>query len=210
MRPIYLTRALAAADDNGIAVAQQLGAAGDLDLDGVLVAGGVAQLGDQRRVYIESTGNLSGINFTVYGTRDDGVEIQETLAGPNNSDVNTIQDFTTVTRVAADAAVGTDVIVGTGDVGSSLPVPLDKNLPSFTVMLAAILRSGSANYTAQYTFDDIWDTPPETWTWWDHSQMTAQAGNSRGSLVDPVTAVRLTTNSGTGTLEFQVVQGGTA
>ena len=48
MRPIVQTRQLAAAVANGIAQDQQLGAAGDLTLDGSLVdAAGVAQLGAQ-------------------------------------------------------------------------------------------------------------------------------------------------------------------
>lgn len=50
MRPIVQTRQLAAADPNGIAEDQQLGAAGDLTLDGVLVTAGVAELGAQRQV----------------------------------------------------------------------------------------------------------------------------------------------------------------
>ena len=211
MRPIFLTTALSvAADDNGIALAQQLLAAGDLDLTGAaLVSGGVAYLTDQRRVYLDSAGNLSGINFTVYGTDDQGRSIQETLAGPNTAPTNTLLDFFTVTRVAADAAVGTDVIVGTGDVGSSKPIPLDQYLTPFQVTLQALIdAAATVDATIQWTMDDIWTGyGPFNWTAVS-ATLTGITASAFDTLISPVAAVRILINSGADEVQLAVRQAG--
>ena len=83
MRPVIQSRQLDAADPNGIALDQQLGAAGDLTLNGAFVTAGVAILDQQRHVELESAGNISATNFTVTGTDEQGRIISETIAGPN-------------------------------------------------------------------------------------------------------------------------------
>jgi hypothetical protein len=134
-----------------------------------------------------------------------------------------VLSYKTVTSITIDAASAGAIEVGTNGVGASVPVPLDQYVPDFTVMLAVILKSGAANFTVQYTFDDVFTKyapynalypgspagDPTTITWWNHADITAQAANAKGSLVEPVKAVRLLTNSGTGELEFQIIQGGT-
>ena len=155
MRPIVQTRQLAAADPNGIAEDQQLGAAGDLALDGVLVdSGGVAQLGTQRQVEFESAGDISATNCTITGTDDSGAIISETIAGPNAGTVATELNFSTVTQIAADASFATDVEVGTNGVGASQTVPLDQYLTPFNVSLG-IAITGTVDVTVEFTFDDV-------------------------------------------------------
>jgi hypothetical protein len=208
MRPIRITRALTAADADGIAQAQQLGAAGDLTLDGDLVAGGVAQLNAQRKVGIASTGNLSAITFTVYGTDQAGRTISEALAGPNNNTVSTTLDFYTVTRVAASAAVATDVEVGTTEVGASMPIPLDQYLTPFNVSLVCDV-TGTVNYTVQFTGDDVFaGTGVGPFTWFDHPDITGSTADDTGTYISPVTATRIVTNSGTGSVAFTILQAG--
>lgn len=208
MRPVRITRALTAADADGIALAQQAAGAGDLTLNGALVAGGVAQLDTQRKVGIASAGNLSAVTFTIYGTDQAGNVISESLAGPNNNTVSTTLDFYSVTRVAVSAAVGADVTVGTTGVGASRPIPLDQYVSPFNASLFCAV-TGTVNYTAQYTLDDIWASAGP-YTWSDHPDLTSATADGDGTYISPVTATRLLTNSGTGSVVFTILQAGAA
>jgi hypothetical protein len=224
-----MTRSLAtAADADGIALDQNLAAAGDLVLTGAaFVVSGVAVLGQQRKVILTSGAgdDVSAVTFTIYGTDSNGSPIQESLAGPNAGVVSSVLDYSRVTRIAASAAFGVGITVsaGTNGIGASPPVPLDQYVPDFNTMVAVILKSGAVNYTVQYTFDNVFDKyapyntnypgqpagDPTTITWWDDADMTALAVSGKGSLVNPVKAVRVVTNSGTGVIELQVIQQGT-
>lgn len=209
MRPVVITRTLATADADGIAQAQTLVGAGSLTLNGALVSGGVAQLDVQRVVGIASTGNLSAITFTVYGTDEAGNTISESLAGPNNNTVSTALNFYTVNQVAASAAVGTNVTVGTTAVGASQNVPLDVYLDPFNTSLFLDI-TGTVNVTVQYTGDDNILTSAGPFVWYDHSDLTGETSDAVGTIISPVTAVRLLTNSGTGEAELTVLQAGAA
>lgn len=206
MRPIRITRALTAADADGIAQAQQTVGAADLTLNGALVAGGVAQLDAQRKVGIASAGNLSAVTFTVYGTDQAGNSISESLAGPNNNTVSTTLDFYTVARVAVSGAVGTNVTVGTTGVGASAPIPLDQYISPFNVSIGCTV-TGTIDYTVQYTFDAVFASAgPFTWT--NHADLTAQTATADGTYISPVSATRVLTNSGTGSVAMNVMQAG--
>lgn len=207
MRPVRITRALTSAVSNNIALAQTAAGAGDLTLNGSLVAGGVAQLDAQRKVGISSTGNLSAVTFTVYGTNQAGVSISEALAGPNNSTVSTTLDFYTVTRVAVSAAVATNVTVGTTTVGASMPIPLDLYLDPFDVSLFVDV-TGTVNVTVEYTGDATVLTSTGPFLWFAHADLTSVTADDVGTIISPVTAVRLVTNSGTGSAVFTVLQAG--
>lgn len=102
-------------DRDGFAAAQQLGAAGDLTLNGALVSSGVGVADVPRAVGLFSAADLSAITFTVYGYDGLGQKTRESLAGPNNSTVATLKAFKKVNRIAASAAVGSNVEAGTVD-----------------------------------------------------------------------------------------------
>lgn len=230
MRPIYQTRELSVGGDpDGIAADQAI-AGGALTLDGVLVSGGVAELGPQRKVILTpgAGDDLTGIIFTIVGTDDQGHNLTEDIDGLDDTVMQSVLDYATVTSVSADVAggAGETVSVGTNDVGAGPPIPMDQYVPDFSVTLAAILRSGAADYTVQFTMDDVFNAynedtnqtrfmngaspgRPDLIVWWDHSTMTGQSASSKGILTEPVKAVRLLTNSGTGEVELQVIQGGT-
>ena len=66
MRPVTIVRTFAAADTDGISDGVSADTAGQaLSLNGALVSGGIADLGEQRKVTIVSTLNLSGMSFTI-------------------------------------------------------------------------------------------------------------------------------------------------
>jgi hypothetical protein len=208
MRPVIITRALLTADADGIAQVQTTVGAADLTLNGALVAGGVAQLTAQRKVGGHSTGNISTVVFTVYGTNSAGATITDTVTGINNTTVSTTLDFLTVTRVAASAAVGTNVEFGTTGVGASQPIPLDVYLDPFDASLF-IDVTGTVDVTLQYTGDADVLTSDGPFVWFNHADLTAKTADSVGTIISPVTAVRLLTNSGTGSAELTVLQAGT-
>jgi len=208
MRPIVQTRQLAAGVNTSVAQDQQLAAAGDLTLDGTLVVDGVAQLGSQRQVRLESAGDISATNFTITGTDDSGAIISETLAGPNATTIATELNFSTVTQIAADSAFATDVEIGTNNIGASQTVPLDQYLTPFNVSLAVII-TGTVDVTVEYTFDDIFGDFPGPHSWTDHPDLTNVTADEDGTFISPVSACRLLTNSGDGTAVLRILQAGT-
>jgi hypothetical protein len=207
MRSVSQTRQLGAADPNGICEDQQLGAAGDLALDGAFVVAGVAVLDVQRQVELESGGNISATNFTITGTDESGNIVSETIAGPNATTVATAVNFKTVTQIAADASFGTDVEIGTNGVGASQEIPLDQNVSPFNVSLAVIITV-VVDVTVQFTFDDVFADNSGPFTWFDHTDLTNILADDEATIVSPVKAVRVLTNSGTGTVRFEVAQAG--
>lgn len=209
MRPIVQTRQLAAAVANGIAQDQQLGAAGDLTLDGSLVdSDGVAQLGTQRQVAFESAGNIATVVFTITGTDDSGALISEDITGINASTVLTTLNYATVTQIAADAAFASDVEVGTTGVGASQTVPLDQYQTPFSVSLFVDI-TGTVDVTVEFTGDDVFGDFPGPHNWTDHPDLINVVADADATFIAPVSACRLLTNSGVGTAVLRIIQAGT-
>lgn len=206
MRPVVQSRQLDAADPNGIFLDQTIGGAGNLVLNGAFVTAGVAQLDVQRQVELESAANLSAINFTITGTDGQGRIISETIAGPNAATVATVLNFLTVTQIAVDGAVGTNVEGGTNGVGASQEIPLDQYISPFNVSLFVDI-TGVVNYTVQFTFDDVF-SGAGPFVWRDHADLTALAVDEDGTFISPVSACRLLTNSGVGTAVLRISQAG--
>lgn len=209
MRPVLLTKTLAAASVNAIAQSQSLGAAGNVTLNGATASGGLATLDTQRRVLITSAGNDSGISFTVFGATDSGTAIQETLTGANAGAVATNQDFATVTKVSSSGATASTVQIGTNTVGSTRWLLLDQHVTPGSTSLGALITAGSATYTAEYTYDDFltltagaFPTPRTV------VGLTNQTINTDAQLAFPVKGVRLTVNSGAGAVTLTVIQAG--
>ncbi len=104
----------AATDRDGLAQAQTLGAAGNLTLNGAGISGGLYTnpFYGGRLVTIYSAGNLSAITFTVTGTDHAGTAQTENITGPNNGTATGTKYFNTVTSIAANAAVASNVEAG--------------------------------------------------------------------------------------------------
>ena len=97
------------ASTTSIAAGQTLGGAGDLNLTGTAVNDGSNMAST---VTLTSSGNISGVNFTITGTDSTGATVSEVKAGPNAGTVTTTQAFLTVTSIAANGAVGTNTSAG--------------------------------------------------------------------------------------------------
>lgn len=155
---IVTTVTLAAAVANGIALAQALGAAGPLTLNGSTVTSGVAVLDAARRVIITSVGNDSGIIFTIAGTRGAWWALQavtETVTGANAGTVVSTQDFVTVTSITASGATAGNVTAGTNGTGSGPWVVWDDFIAGFNVSLYGAILAGAPTWTVEYTHDDV-------------------------------------------------------
>lgn len=208
MRPITQIRALVAGAVGAICASQTTGGAGNLTINGSLASGGVATLAAQQFIGITSAGNDSAVNFTVTGTDDQGRVISQTIAGPNANTVQTTLNFRTVTQIAVSAAVGVAVTVDTLGTGASQEIPLNQYVTPFNVSESIEVISGSGSWTLQYTLDNVFDGTNGPYVWYNHATLVTVTANANGTIISPVSAVRLLTNSGTGTARLVTVQAG--
>lgn len=100
------------------------------------------------------------------------------------------------------------VLTQTG-AGASAVSPMNLNTSPFNVGFGVIV-SGTANYTVQHTFDDVFSPTfnPSTATWFDHPTIASQAATADGNYAFPVTGIRLLVNSGGGTATLVLLQAG--
>lgn len=210
----YLT--IPAAVTNGISTSQTPLAGGNLTITGSLAAGGVANLVIAQRVGIHSAANDSSRAFTITGTDSYGRSQSEILAGANAGTAVTVKDYLTVTRIAVDAATAGAVYAGTVGSGSSAPVILDSWVNP-AIFSCFCTTTGSVNYTIEISCDDLsfpldglgnlsWDVNNNNPDWSPATGYNAQTGAQRGTIQGPLTMLRTTINSGTGTVKTRLVQ----
>lgn len=199
IRPLRVSFTPHAPDLNGIALDQTTAGAGNLVLNGADVTGGVASFaatGDFEwvgyQVSLESTGNLSGVDFTITGTDPSGNALVEVIAGPNNNTVETTAYFKTVTQIAVDGAVGTNVEVGTVDEFSTAPIVLDAYTMSTSV---AVNISGTIDYTVEKCFENVVSGEVPNWV---AGGLATQTADGNTAYTAPTAALRVVGNSFTG------------
>jgi hypothetical protein len=146
------TWTFADADADGIATAQQLLAAGNLDLDGALAVAGAATIIPARHVSLYSAGSLGGVNFAISGLDADGNAISETIAGPSGGTVVTSGNFAVVSRIHASAAVGSNVTAGTADSAETEWMSCYKR-SAVARTVHVVKEAGSVTFTLQETLD---------------------------------------------------------
>lgn len=93
-------------------------------------------------------------------------------------------------------------------VAVSQVIPLDWNSSPFNVGVGCIV-SGTATYTVEHTFDDVFSPTfnPATASWLPNTGLTAQTASKDGNYAFPVRGVRLNVSAGTGTVTMTVLQG---
>lgn len=94
-------------------------------------------------------------------------------------------------------------------VGTSPVFPPDHYVSPFNVTLGVTV-TGTVNYTVQYTFDNVFASTfnPATANWVDHPSLTGQVVTKDSNIAYPVTGIRLSVASGTGTTRLTVIQAG--
>ena len=209
MRPVVFNWPAAGAAT--IAALQQLGAAGNLILNGTLAAPiqpgqsrAIVLPGIQRGISLTSAANLSAINFTVTGINLRGAVVSETIAGPNANTVVTTVEFSIITSVAANAAVGSDVSVGTGEVGSTNWFICDLYANPFNIGWVADV-SGTVDFDLVYTADNVQSVASPVSFDIDNS-VTADIA---GVFTTPCRAIRgITGGTNTGSYTLTITQSG--
>lgn len=166
----------------------------------------------QRRLLFTFGADESANTFTVIGTNQAGFPINEAVAGVNASTTSSNLDFKTVSSVRAIAASGGTVSVGTYGVGSSLWQIQNWHADPTDISVVGIVTSPNTAvvYSVDYTYDDPNNLPsgvtyPTPIT---HINMNNLSSTGDASIVAPVTAVRLTINSGTGSVRAIFTQAG--
>jgi len=196
---------------NGIAENQTTAGAADLVLNGSLadLGGGVFDIYTSLyssgiggvRIAIDSAGDISSVIFTVYGTDQDGIERTEAITGVTTTAVNSVTFWQTITRIAADKAVGSNVFVGPINqiVSKTLPLNWRNNYPA-TFVVGGL--SGTVQYDIEETSSNLAsNTDPSTLVWGvSQSNKTADL---TGSLLNYSTATRLRWDSYSSGAELQ-------
>lgn len=91
------------------------------------------------QITLTSVGNISGVNFTIVGADATGAVVTETLAGPNNSTVYSVNAYTVVSSIYANGAVGTNTSAG----NSAVATPLQPT----KIMITSSANLSGVNFT---------------------------------------------------------------
>lgn len=209
MRPKHINMDLDDVDANGVFADQTLGGAGDFTLNGAGVTGGewVSPDGFAKQIGFESTGNISGVTFTVTGFQDThrNIPLTEALAGPNNATVETSGYFAVITSISAGAAVGTNTEAGPVDEAVSDIIPTNWRSPELSVDVRV---TGTIDYSLQQTFDDLATPSSINFIDCDDTDLVGATASQRTSYTGVPTAIRMKVNSYSSgaALEIGIVQ----
>lgn len=213
-QPVKIAVAFAAGSANGICLSQTPLAAGNLTIAGALASGGIATLcadGLERQVLLTFAGNDAGRTFTIFGTNGSGGVISETLSGADIATSASVLYYRTVTRIAVDAATAGALTVGTNGVGASTWQTMNIHAQPVNI-IAAVVVSGTVNYTLQYTYDNPGARNAQNAqvqpTAWDDEVLVSQTATKQTAFSFPIYGMRLRINSGDGTATLTLTQAG--
>ncbi len=218
-RQVVLSKTLAAASDNNIALNQTVLANAAFVLNGSTVSGGVATLDTQRRVIFTSAGNDLGITFTITGTNEAGATISEVVTGASGGAAATTQDFFKVTRVTASGNTAGNVKIGTNGTGSTRWFVPNKHADVFNIGVSYEIVSGAATGSVECTDDDVLmpipiyqsgysQTIPVPLVIYSPSGLSGIASNTQGVITHPCQGIRLTLTAGAGKAQLVLTPGG--
>jgi len=94
----------------------------------------------------------------------------------------------------------TETVTG---VGTSPILPMDYRSQVFNVGFGCEV-TGSATYTVQHTFDDIYNTAI-TPVWFNHAFVAGATTNMDGNYAFPIAAMRLNITAGTGSVTINIL-----
>lgn len=209
MRPIIINADLATVDPNSIFQDQTTAGSGYLTLNGVDVNSNgewVSPDGFAHQISLESTGNLSGVTFSVTGYSDFDKHnlITEGITGPNNSTVESTKYFAVITSIMVTGGVGTNVEGGFVDEAVTQAIPLNWKGAEASVNLDI---TGTADVTIQETFDNIQNLSDLNFNWQDSSfsGLVNATASTNDVYIGIPRALRLKINSYSTGAEIQLV-----
>lgn len=208
----------AAVAANNIAASQTPTGAGNLTLNGSLVSGGVYTAADAAHIIGIHSGSTETATFLVVGTNPDNVAVSETIAAPNNSTVNSVNFYKTVTSITISGAAVGAITVGTINSVSSPTILLNTRCPTMQVSNAVIV-TGTIGYGIQHTWDNVLltgtnsvghaaDKAEGTVSYIADATITALTASKAALLALPVVASQLVVTSYTAsaTLRWDIVE----
>jgi len=200
-----------AVSTNSVALAQTLGAAGNLVLNGSTVVNGVAVLGVGYMVGVTLTFAASevGHNFTITGTDYGGNVISEIIAGTTAGTVDTANDYATITQISVASATTGNVSVGNVNQAVGRWVVADKNKANFQVGFGCYV-TGSVFYSIQHTWQDVLSQPTTAANQriFYHDFVVNQSTTQDSNYAFNIAAFRLVITSGTGSVELMSLEAG--
>jgi hypothetical protein len=204
MRRIEINMDLADVDDDGVFQNQTLGGAGNFTLNGAEVTSGEWVTPDlfAKQIGFTSTGNISGVTFTVSGYLDKNktIPITETnITGPNNNTVETTNYFYSIQSVSASEAVGTNTKAGSVDEAVSQIISIKRTNSDRNERQVGLtfIVTGTINYTVQQTSDDVQSLTDRTFNWLDSddSAVVAATTSKNSNYIALPQAMRVKINS---------------
>lgn len=215
MRPQYFD-ITPQSDDDGICALQSASSGGEqsLILNGALVSDGVASLTNaDHLISITSGSNNSSIAFTISGKDYRGQSIEETLAGPNNTTVNSTYYYRSVSSIKVSGDTTNTVKVGVSGKCVSDLATFDTLQKVFSVSFEVEVPTSptpNLTYSVINTMDDIQvNNPLGNLSWIPHDVINSKTDTQDGSYSHPVVAARVQVTAYTsGVLKFKVIQGG--
>jgi hypothetical protein len=219
----------AATDVDSICTSQTPAAGGEqaLAINGSFASGGVATLDTPRQVVFTFAADETGKSFLVTGTRRDGTQVVEAVAG-TAALATTVQAFATVTEILIDQDSAGAIEVGTTTIVSTSWFPMDYIRNPVNVSMV-ITIGGATDVTVELTLSNLMsrrgnDPLPTVGhhvgskfkliypvvNAIDHDTLVNIAANTSGNIAFPVTALRLTSNAVvvTDPVLLEVVQAG--
>lgn len=198
-------------DPDGICANQTTPGAANLLLNGALITSGVFDIHGTNggystgiggvRISIDSAGDIHTVIFTVTGTDQDGQSITETITGVTTTAVNSVNFYNTITNIAADSAVGSNVFVGpiSEIITPTLPLNWRNNYPAVFVVSGL---TGTCQYDIEETIS-IFDvsTAPSALLW--SLAQSNKTADLNGELLRYSTGVRLRWDSYSSGAELQ-------
>jgi hypothetical protein len=202
--PNVVQYSLAAANNTNIVSAQ-----------GVMAVGSTFTLATtildvQRRLTFTMAGNESANTFKIIGLNQAGNTISEVLAGVNTGSTSSNLDYKTLISIQAIGSTAATLSIGTNSTGSCLWQIMNYQITPVNIECSVVAQTGSANFSVQYTYDDPNNLPlnvgyPQPFTL---AAINGTTTSIDGSINDPVAAVRLLINSGTGIMRATFIQAG--
>jgi hypothetical protein len=213
---------LASASATNIATSQT--AVGTVTLNGSLVSGGIAVLDKPRHAIVTSGGDDTLLTFTATGTDFSGYPMVASVVGTNTSTADFGVSFATISAIAvtvtSSGAAGTShsgLTVGTNIIADSVPINLDEF--GFPAVALQVIASGTVNYTVNQTLDDFTNTnwlggaggistsfSKATWINSADSAVVAATGSQQSNYAFAPKWMRVTLNSGTGSVVLSAIQ----
>jgi hypothetical protein len=95
------------------------------------------------------------------------------------------------------------------ETGSSVAAVMNTNCTPFNVGFGVVVAD-TVDYTVQHTFDDPYNGFDVNTKWFDHPTIANLAADADGNYAFPVTGIRITVNSGGGSVTMNIVQAGIA